>query len=126
MFGAGSALLLWTCGGSSDDPACRGYCADLSQALADCSIEHAALGSTEECAQDLGATDCAALRPPGQLNCSELSEVYACAQYCEAFCTRATSCGPFDAKRCATGCALQPATCNPQSIAPRGPRIKSG
>jgi hypothetical protein len=91
----------------------------LSQALADCAIEHAALGSADECAKDLGATNCSTLRAPGQLNCAELSQVYACAEYCDSMCTRAATCGPFDARLCGTGCILDPAICNVQSVAAR-------
>lgn len=119
VFASCSALLLWTCGGSDGSAACQTYCSDLSQALADCGMDTSALGSPSECGKQMGASDCSALRPPGQLNCAELGELYACSEYCASLCERAAACGPFDAGLCARGCAVDPAICNAQSVAPR-------
>jgi Cys-rich repeat protein len=119
VFAACSALALWTCGGSDGSAACRAYCTDLSQALADCGLDTSALGSPSECGKQLGAVDCSAQRPPAQLNCSELGELYACSEYCVALCERAAACGPFDADLCERGCVAHPALCNAQSVAPR-------
>jgi hypothetical protein len=118
LLAACAALALWTCN-SDRSAACQAYCSDLIQALADCGLDTSALGSPGECGKQLGAVDCAAQRPPAQLNCSELGELNACSEYCVSLCERAAACGPFDAGLCARGCAVDPAICNAQSVAPR-------
>jgi hypothetical protein len=113
------ALLLSTCSTDGDSSrACKSLCSDVCQTLPGCGLE-VAVGCTDECVAGLGDLDCSAARPVGQLTCAELAELYACAEYCAAFCTSAVACGPFDERLCAIGCASETVLCNARSVAAR-------
>ncbi len=124
--GAGVAAGLWLlsqlsgCSSSEKNgTSCASLCGDMCKALAACDVEVAS-DCAGRCATGVAAANCADSRPPDQLTCGELKAAYACADYCATLCTRAPSCGSFDAQLCAQGCTTQsPSICNAASVAAR-------
>ena len=100
-------------------PPCDQYCTDFCVALSNCTEPPA--DCQERCEAGVAGEACSGSRPPDQLQCSELSKAFACADYCGAICERAPSCGAsFDARACAIGCAeSSPPVCNAASVEPR-------
>ena len=118
----GSVLFAGCAGssGSGSNAACRSVCEDTCSALGKCGIADIPKTCAEDCTAGLGSSNCANARPADQLTCAELKDVYDVASYCATVCQRATECGTFDEKLCATGCALmEPQIHNPKSVAAR-------
>ncbi|HKO51964.1 MAG TPA: hypothetical protein VJV79_29850 [Polyangiaceae bacterium] len=123
--GASLAVGVWLlsqlsgCSASADRNNCASTCGDLCKALSACDVEVPS-DCKDQCTKGVSGADCSASRPPDQLTCAELKDTYACADYCATLCTRAPSCGSFDANLCAHGCTTQsPSICNAASVAAR-------
>lgn len=103
------------CSDPSPVKSCNSYCENLCESLAACDVE--VEDCEASCKRDLDGRDCDREEAPDRLTCSQLTEAFACSQYCVALCDRAPSCGSFDAGACVNGCLeVEPSICNPASV----------